>query len=95
MTAERSRKLEPGAVVATLCALWLLSRHGKEPGEYLSRRLSGGWGEPKTFDRRQNGRAHEAGARLFGAYAVSQSNSVWTITEADGPGTRILLPEEY
>ncbi len=91
----RGRRFEPGAVVATPGALAMLVRRGKDPGEYLTRHLSGDWGDLGAFDRRENGRALRTGARLFSAYSVSPSETLWIITEADRSSTCLLLPEEY
>ncbi len=97
MIAGRSRgRFEPGRVVATPGALGFLSRHGKTPGEYLTRHLSGDWGDLGPHDRRENERAlSTGGARLFSAYAVSPQNTLWIITEADRSSTCVLLPSEY
>ncbi len=91
----RGRRFEPGAVVATPGALAMLARHGKGAGEYMARHLSGDWGDLGAFDRRENRRALRTGARLLSAYAVSQSETLWIITEADRSSTCLLLPEEY
>lgn len=88
------RLFDAGAVVATPGTLELLARQGKEPLEYLARRLSGDWGELGAFDRRENGRALRSGARLLSSYAVG-GGKVWVITEADRSSTCLLLPEEY
>jgi hypothetical protein len=91
----RSQRFEPGEVVATPGALELLRRYDKTPGEFLGRHLSGDWGDLDAYDRRENERALETGARLFSAYAVSPLNTLWIITEADRSSTSLLLPEEY
>jgi hypothetical protein len=38
---------------------------------------------------------HQAGARIFSVYGLSDGAKVWIITEADRSSTCILLPEEY
>ncbi len=92
---SRGRRFEPGAVVATPGALAVLARHGEEPGEYLARHLSGDWGDLCEFDRRENARALESGARLFSSYDLGDGRKLWVITEADRSSTCLLLPEEY
>ncbi len=89
------RPFDAGTVVATPGALAMLARHGKDPGEYLARHLSGDWGDLGAFDLRENGRALSTGARLFSAYAISPAETLWVITEADRSSTCLLLPEEY
>ncbi len=90
-----SARFEPGVVVATPGALELLSRHGKGPGEYLFRHVSGDWGDLDAHDRRENERALSTGARLFSAYVVGPLETLWIITEADRYSTTLLLPEDY
>jgi hypothetical protein len=90
-----SARFEPGVVVATPAALELLRRYGKSPDEYLSRHLSGDWGDLGAFDWQANDQALRQGTRLFSAYAISPLNTLWIITEANRSSTTLLLPEDY
>ena len=58
------RRFERGAVVATPGALELLARHGKEPGEYLARHLSGDWGPLRVRPPRERAGAQDGGAAV-------------------------------
>ena len=96
-----------GSVVATPGALALLSQHGVEPAELLSRHLSGDWGQVCLDDGQANDDALKHGDRLLSAYVLPLSEAgapkdeapaadrVWVITEADRSSTCLLLPSEY
>ena len=84
-----------GRVVATPGSLDALNRAGDRPETFLSRHLSGEWGELDEEDRSANDHALRVGARLLSAYRLSDGTKVWIITEADRSSTCILLPEEY
>lgn len=62
---------------------------------YLSRHLTGDWGDLDESDRRANIAALRDGDRLFSSYQVSPDVKLWIITEADRQATTALLPEEY
>lgn len=63
---------------------------------YLSRHLSGDWGDLCASDAAANDAAlrHDDG-RLFSAYDLLDNGRLWIITEADRSATTLLLPEEY
>jgi hypothetical protein len=81
-----------GRVVATPAALELVGWAGAYA--LLTRHVNNDWGDLEAFDRRQNTRALETGARLFSAYETP-SGRVWIITEADRSSTCVLTPSEY
>lgn len=88
-----------GEVVATRGALALLESNNASPITYISRHLSGDWGDLDADDKRANEHALKNGARIFSAYNVG-SERLYVITEAvDDRGVRsstcLLLPEEY
>ena len=84
-----------GQVVATPGALDALKTSGDDPGQYLSRHLSGDWGELDEADKRENELSVARGLRILSAYRLSNDTKIWIITEADRSVTTILLPAEY
>lgn len=46
-------------------------------------------------DQAANREAIKHGSRVFSAYALTATNRVYVITEADRSSTTILLPDEY
>jgi hypothetical protein len=62
---------------------------------FLSRHISGDWGEVDEHDRRENELSVAQGFRLLSAYTLSTGTKVWIITEADRSATTLLLPSEY
>lgn len=88
-----------GEVVATRGALDLLKEHNADPMTYISRHLSGVWGDLDDEDKRANEQALKHGGRILSAYNVGKGR-LYVITEAvDDRGIRastcLLLPEEY
>jgi Pyruvate/2-oxoacid:ferredoxin oxidoreductase delta subunit len=83
-----------GQVVGTPGALSALREAHTAPRELLRRHQSGDWGGLGGFDRAENTRALETGARIFSAYETP-AGKVWIITEADRSSTCLLLPAEY
>lgn len=88
-----------GEVVATRGALALLESKNETPITYLSRHLSGDWGDLDAEDKKANEQAVKHGARIFSAYNLG-GERLYVITEAvDDRGVRastcLLLPEEY
>jgi hypothetical protein len=85
-----------GQIVATPGALALLEQANKSPLEFLSRHLRGDWGEgfcPE--DKTENELSLKNGFRLLSSYRVSETETLWVITEADRSLTTLLLPAEY
>ena len=84
-----------GQVVATPGALAAIEKSGQQPGEFLTRHVSGDWGEVDAHDIKENELSLRHGFRLLSAYHTSAGDKLWVITEADRSSTCILLPEEY
>ena len=89
-------RFAPGHLVMT-CGIDALVRQGQlNPAPYLSRHLSGDWGDLDASDRRQNDAALRSGEdRLFSSYQVTPDLKLWIITEWDRSVTTLLLPSEY
>ena len=62
---------------------------------YLSRHLSGDWGDLSDSDRRANDHAVRDGDRLLSSYQVTPDLKIWIVTEANREATTALLPDEY
>jgi len=84
-----------GQIVATPGALDALAKAEQHPGDFLSRHLSGDWGELCKEDQKANQEALEADLRLMSVYVTRNQTKLWIITEADRSVTTLLLPEEY
>ena len=84
-----------GQVVATPGALAAIEKSGQQPGDFLSRHVSGDWGEIPPEDVKENEVSLKHGFRLLSAYRTNAGDRLWVITEADRSSTCILLPEEY
>jgi hypothetical protein len=88
-------RFELGQIVATPGALAALKESGEEPAAFLSRHVSGDWGNLSDEDRRENEFSLEHGFRLLSAYRLRNGTKMWIITEADRSSTTLLLPDEY
>lgn len=84
-----------GRLVATPGALALLEEAKRSPSEFLSRHLRGDWGELCQEDKTENELSLEHGFRLLSSYPVTETDTLWIITEADRSVTTLLLPSEY
>ena len=84
-----------GQVVATPGALEAIEASGDSLFSYLSRHISGDWGEVDAHDRKENELSLEQGFRLMSVYSLGTGVKIWVITEADRSSTCVLLPEEY
>ena len=84
-----------GQVVATPGALEALADANQSPAEFLSRHVSGDWGQLCREDKRTNGDALRNGLRILSAYKTTKDVKLWVITEADRSFTYLLLPDEY
>src|SRR5438093_11447488 len=84
-----------GQIVATPGALALLEQSNKTPLEFLSRHLRGDWGDLCQDDKTGNELSLKHGFRLMSSYRVSESETLWIITEADRSATTLLLSYEY
>lgn len=84
---------QPGEVVFTTGAGDAFARTGELPSKYLSRHLTGDWGEVE--DAKENELSVREGYRILSVYKLQDSTRIWFITEADRSSTTILLPDEY
>jgi hypothetical protein len=97
---ETTKKFSLGKVVATPGALDALREAGQTPGEFLTRHVTGDWGDLDDEDRQANDSALTDGNRILSAYTTRKGERLWIITEAtDDHGRRasscLLLPSEY
>lgn len=84
-----------GQIVATPGALALLNEAKRAAQEFLSRHLRGDWGDLCQDDMVENELSLKEGFRLLSSYRVTDSKTLWIITEADRSVTTLLLPSEY
>lgn len=88
-------RFNPGQVVATPGAHAAFKASGESLFDYLTRHLSGDWGDVDAEDARENELSLKHGWRLLSAYTLKSVTKIWVITEADRSSTCLLLPEEY
>jgi hypothetical protein len=81
--------------VVTPGALETLEESGEAPAVFLSRHVTGDWGDLNRGDKAANNQALMTGERIFSTYHINTGVKLWVITEADRSSTCILLPEEY
>ena len=85
-----------GQTLATPGASEAMETTGDNPAHYLSRHVTGDWGEVCEEDKAANDADLANGRRLLSAYTLSDGETkIWTITEWDRSATTILLPSEY
>jgi hypothetical protein len=85
-----------GQTVSTPGALKALAQEGSSGLEFLSRHVSGDWGDLCEADRRENELSVKQGLRILSAYQLPRTGvKLWIITEADRSVTTFLLPSEY
>jgi hypothetical protein len=84
-----------GQLVATPGALAALEKTGQSPMEFLSRHVTGDWGDIPDEDRKENQYSLEHDFRLLSSYRTNADEVVWVITEANRSHTTLLLPNEY
>jgi DNA invertase Pin-like site-specific DNA recombinase len=84
----RANGKQPGALDA-------IEKSGQQPRDFLTRHVSGDWGEVPPEDIKENQFSLKHGFRLLSAYRTSAGERLWVITEANRSSTSILLPEEY
>lgn len=92
---ERKALFNLGQLVATPGALAALEKSGQSPMEFLSRHVTGDWGDLSEDDRKENQLNLEKGFRIFSSHTTNAGDRLWIITEADRSVTALLLPEEY
>ena len=84
-----------GQVLATPGALELLQTYQLSPLSFIQRHVVGDWGDICAEDRQVNADALQYGSRLMSVYAITPTETLWIITEADRSCTTLLLPQEY
>ena len=92
---ERRPLFALGQVVATPGALEALDRAGLGALVFLSRHVTGDWGDLDDEDKQLNDQALTGEDRIFSAYVLPTGQKVWVITEWDRSATTFLLPDEY
>ncbi len=92
---ERKPLFDLGQLVATPGALAALEKSGQNPMDFLSRHVTGDWGELSDDDRKENQFSLEKGFRLLSSYTTNAGDRLWVITESDRQHTTLLLPDEY
>jgi hypothetical protein len=92
---ERKPLFNLGQLVATPGALAALEKSGQSPMDFLSRHVTGDWGEIPDEDRKGNQFSLEKGFRLMSSYRTTANDVVWVITESSRSHTTLLLPSEY
>ena len=92
---ERKPLFDLGQLVATPGALMALEKSGQSPMNFLSRHVTGDWGELTEDDRKENQLSVEKGFRILSSYKTNAGERLWVITEGSRCHTTILLPEEY
>jgi len=87
-------RFQLGRVVGTPGALQAFEDAG-HPTPFLTRHVTGDWGELDEHDRQENEFSVANGFRILSAYTLSTGTRLWIITEADRSVTTLLLPSEY
>lgn len=102
MDKEKDQLFEMGQMVVTGNCLNKLEADGEfeETREFITRHISGDWGDLCKEDKQVNKEALETGDRLMSAYKTSSGTDVWVITDAVSQSghrevTTVLLPEDY
>jgi hypothetical protein len=83
-----------GQIVATPAVTDHFAKQGLSPLDYLSRHVTGDWGDVPPEDAAANVASIERGTRILSSYKVA-AETVWIITEADRSSTTLLFPSEY
>lgn len=84
-----------GRVFFTPGALSACEEAQANPFHYLTRHITGDWGDLGDEDKAANDNALLTGDRVFSRYNLSTEERLWIITEADRASTTLLLPLEY
>jgi len=92
---ERKPLFDVGSLVSTPGALAALAKSGQTPLHFLSRHITGDWGDLEEEDRKENDLSVKKGFRILSSYKTNAGQKVWVITEADRSVTTLLLPDEY
>src|SRR5271155_6129207 len=90
---EKKPLFDLGQLVATPGALTVLEKTGQSPMEFLSRHVTGDWGEIPEEDKQENQFSLEKGFRLLSSYRTTAGDRLWVITEENRSHTTLLLPD--
>ncbi len=84
-----------GEIVATPGALEALQATNQTAEEFITRHVTGDWGDLRDDDKAENEFSVPRELRILSAYHLTTGVKIWIITEADRSATTILLPDEY
>jgi len=84
-----------GQLVSTPGALDAFNRTGENAFSFLSRHMTGDWGDVPEEDTNENDFSVKNGFRILSVYRLKDDTRIWIITEADRSSTTVLLPSEY
>ncbi len=85
-----------GQTLITPGAIEAMEQTDDKPAAYLSRPVTGDWGNVCEEDKAANDADLSNGGRLLSAYILSdEMTKIWIISEWDRSATTILLPSEY
>ena len=93
MIAVQNPQFPLGQVVATPGAIEALNEAKTSAWEFLSKHVSGDFGEVDADDWQANLDAIKDGERILSAYTLKTGERLWAITEADRSSTCILRPD--
>jgi len=95
-TAERKPLFDLGQLVATPGALAALEKSGQSPMDFLSRHVTGDWGEIPEEDRKENQFSLEKGFRLMSSYrtTANETSMLNVLGKFIPSDERILLIED-
>ena len=88
-------KFALGRVVATPGALEAFALNDEEYLVYISRHVTGDWGDLDDDDKKENEFSVKKGFRILSKYLLKDGTAIYVITESDRSATTILLPKEY
>ncbi len=80
---QRKPLFDLGSLVSTPGALAALAKSGQTPLDFLSRHITGDWGDLEEEDRKENELSVKQGFRILSSYKTNAGQKVWVITEAD------------
>ncbi len=92
---ERKPLFDLGQLIATPGALAALEKSRQSPMDFLTRHVTGDWGDLCEEDRKENQFSLGKDFRLLSSYETNAGDRLWIITESDRAHTTLLLPEEY
>jgi hypothetical protein len=84
-----------GQIVATPGAIDALQCAQQSAQEFLSRHVTGDWGELDEHDKELNELGAAGENRILSRYILNNQQVIWIITEWDRSVTTLLLPSEY